>query len=84
MSNSPGQRSFVQQNDKLLVKLKEQDQFKRIQEEEEKRYRVEAEEDLGNTQQISGGFGDTTHLDEEAIKLLVKHQRDTEERVKAN
>jgi hypothetical protein len=48
------------------------------------KYTVEKEEDMAHIQQVSGGFGDTTHLDDEAIKILVKQQREQELRNKAN
>tara|TARA_B110000305_G_C19371934_1_gene604927 strand:- start:1289 stop:1408 length:120 start_codon:yes stop_codon:yes gene_type:complete len=35
-------------------------------------------------QQISGGFGDSTNLDEETIKALVRQQKDAEARAKEN
>lgn len=60
------------------------------------KYKIEAENDyaaiqqvsdafsLTIIQQISGGFGDSSNLDEETIKALVKQQREAEARQKAN
>lgn len=35
-------------------------------------------------QQVSGGFGDSTNLDEETLKALVAQQKEAEARAKAN
>ena len=60
------------------------------------KYKIEAENDYAAIQQvsitfqfsdiiqISGGFGDSSNLDEETIKALVKQQREAEARQKAN
>jgi len=36
------------------------------------KYKIEAEGDIGHIQQISGGFGDTNHLDDDTIRMLAK------------
>ena len=36
------------------------------------KYLIEAEGDKGQVQMVSGGFGDSTHLDDDTIKELVK------------
>jgi len=36
------------------------------------KYQIEADGDGGQIQQISGGFGDSTNLDEDTLKALVK------------
>ena len=38
------------------------------------KYTIEDEGDGGMIQQVSGGFGDSTNLDEDTIKSLVKQQ----------
>ena len=48
------------------------------------KYQIEADDDGGQIQQISGGFGDSTNIDEETLKALVKQQQEAEERAKAN
>ena len=35
---------------------------------------LDQEDDKGQFQQVSGGFGDSTNLDEEAVKILLAHQ----------
>ena len=39
------------------------------------KYTVEREDDRGHLQQISGGFGDSTALDEETILKLLQQQQ---------
>ena len=48
------------------------------------KYRIEADGDGGQIQQVSGGFGDSTNLDEDTIKALVRQQKEAEARAKAN
>ena len=52
--------------------------------EDMKKYAVEADDDTGQIQQVSGGFGDSTNIDEETLQQLVKQQKESEERAKAN
>ena len=35
---------------------------------------IEKEDDIGQIQQVSGGFGDSTNLDEASLKLLIAQQ----------
>ena len=49
-----------------------------------KKYLIEADDDGGQIQQVSGGFGDSTNLDEETLKALVAQQKEAELRAKAN
>lgn len=51
---------------------------------DQQKYQIEADGDGGQIQQISGGFGDSTNLDEETIKALVRQQKEAEARAKAN
>lgn len=51
---------------------------------DQQKYKIEADDDAGLIQQISGGFGDSTNLDEDTIKALVKQQKEAEARQKAN
>ncbi len=51
---------------------------------DQQKYRIEVEGDGGQIQQISGGFGDSTNLDEDTIKALVRQQKEAEARAKAN
>lgn len=48
------------------------------------KYTIEDEGDGGMIQQVSGGFGDSTNLDEDTIKSLVKQQKEAEARQKRN
>ena len=48
------------------------------------KYKVEADDDGGQIQQISGGFGDSTNIDEETMKALVQQQKEAEARAVAN
>ena len=48
---------------------------------DQQKYRIEADGDGGQIQQISGGFGDSTNLDEDTIKALVRQQKEAEARV---
>lgn len=43
------------------------------------KYKIEDEGDGGQIQQISGGFGDSTNIDEDTLKVLAKQQKDAEE-----
>ena len=38
---------------------------------DEKKYKILPDDDGGQIQQISGGFGDSTNLDEDTLKALV-------------
>ena len=48
------------------------------------KYRIEEDGDGGMMQQVSGGFGDSTNMDEETIRALVQQQKEAEERAKVN
>lgn len=48
------------------------------------KYKIEEEGDFGMIQQISGGFGDSTNMDEDTLKALVRQQKEAEERHKKN
>lgn len=63
---------FTGANDPLLGKLKQQEKLKEMNAADQQKYKIEADGDGGQIQQISGGFGDSTNLDEETIKALVK------------
>lgn len=63
---------FTAQNDNLLQKLKQQEKFKEMSLQDQQKYIIEAEGDKGQIQMVSGGFGDSTQLDDETIKALVK------------
>ena len=39
---------------------------------------IEKEDDIGQIQQVSGGFGDSTNLDEASLKLLIAQQQKAE------
>lgn len=58
--------------DSLLQKLKQQEKLKEISSTDVAKYVIEPEGDFGQIQQISGGFGDSTNMDEDTIKALVK------------
>ena len=66
----------------MKIQLKEK--FKEMNIEDQKKYCVEADDDGGQIQQISGGFGDSTNIDEETLKALVQQQKDAEARAEAN
>ena len=36
--------------------------------------KIEKEDDIGQIQQVSGGFGDSTNLDEASLRLLIAQQ----------
>ena len=38
-------------------------------------YYIERDEGIGQVQQVSGGFGDSTNLDEEAMQILLAQQQ---------
>lgn len=48
------------------------------------KYIIENEGDKGQIQMVSGGFGDSTQLDDETIKALVIQQKQQEKRDKEN
>lgn len=48
------------------------------------KYIIENEGDKGQIQMVSGGFGDSTQLDEATIKALVLQQKEQEKRNKEN
>ena len=48
------------------------------------KYIIENEGDKGQIQMVSGGFGDSTQLDEATIKALVQQQKEQEKRNKEN
>ena len=72
LNSSIGSGGFSSQNDSLLTKLKQQEKLKEQNLEDQKKYKIEADEDGGQIQQVSGGFGDSTNLDEETLKALVQ------------
>lgn len=76
--------AFTAQKDQLLVKLKQQEKLKELNEADKQKYKIEADDDHAAIQQISGGFGDSTNLDEETLQALVKQQKEAEARQKAN
>ena len=39
---------------------------------------IEKEDDIGQIQQVSGGFGDSTNLDEASLKLMIAQQQRAE------
>lgn len=39
------------------------------------KYTVEREDDRGQLQQVSGGFGDSNNIDEETVKAIMKQQQ---------
>ena len=75
---------FTGANDPLLGKLKQQEKLKEMNAADQQKYKIEADGDGGQIQQVSGGFGDSTNLDEETIKALVRQQKEAEARAKAN
>jgi hypothetical protein len=72
LNTSLGSSGFTSQNDSLLAKLKQQEKFKEMNQEDVKKYKIEADDDGGQIQQISGGFGDSTNIDEETKKALAQ------------
>ena len=48
------------------------------------KYIIENEGDKGQIQMVSGGFGDSTQLDDETIEALVIQQKQQEKRDKEN
>lgn len=67
VSNGSGGASFPAQNDGLLLKLKQQEKLKELNHIDLFKYKIEEEGDGGQIQQISGGFGDSTNIDEETL-----------------
>lgn len=84
LNSSIGSVGFQSNNDSLLLKLKQQEKFKEMNLLDEKNYKVEADDDGGQIQQISGGFGDSTNIDEDTLKALVQQQKEAEVRAEAN
>jgi hypothetical protein len=39
------------------------------------KYTVEREDDRGQLQQVSGGFGDSNNIDEETVKKILQQQQ---------
>lgn len=82
--NSGTSGGFTANKDSLLQKLKQQEKLKELNQADQLKYRIEEERDGGLMQQVSGGFGDSTNLDEETLKALVAQQKEAEARAKAN
>ena len=70
--NSHNSGGFTSNQDTLLAKLKQQEKLKEMNQADLQKYIIEADEDGGQIQQVSGGFGDSTNLDEETLKALVQ------------
>ena len=62
----------------MLAKLKQQEKVKEMNQADAVKYKIEEDGDQGLVQQVSGGFGDSTNLDEETIKSIVQQQKDAE------
>lgn len=77
--DSRGSGGFLSHQDPLLVKLKQQEKLKELNHMDVLKYKIEDEGDGGQIQQISGGFGDSTNIDEETLKVLAKQQKEAEE-----
>jgi hypothetical protein len=74
--DSKGSGGFMGKQDPLLLKLKQQEKLKELNHMDVLKYKIEAEGDGGQIQQISGGFGDSTNIDEETIKALARQHEE--------
>jgi len=82
VASNPGSNISFTANDTLLHQLKRQEKLKEMNQADHIKYKIEEDGDGGLMQQVSGGFGDSTNMDEETIKALVQQQKEAEERAR--